>query len=70
MKGSVTFFCQFMDGYCSAFDVLLDGAWFQACHEGVRAWNEEMNDNLDEYEGVMLWLRHREGESSNEHTST
>ena len=58
MSDSEEFF-QFMDGYCFAFDGLPDGAWLAACQEGVGAWNQEKKEQLDPYDGVMLWIENR-----------
>jgi len=50
-------FYDFMEGYCYAFKDLPDGAFTQACQDGVRAWNDEYNDNKNPLSGVLAWMK-------------
>ncbi len=45
-----------MDGYCSAFDDLPDGAWQACCENAVEHYNETHGTNIDPFDGWMHWV--------------
>ena len=47
----------FLDGWCEASgaDDMPDGAWQTVMMEGVEAFNEEENENVDPHDGWLAW---------------
>lgn len=57
-KNSPRDFCDFMDGYCDAFDDFPDGAWQSCCMEGVEAFNDWRKTHIDPHDGWLYWVQH------------
>lgn len=49
-------FIGWMDGYCSTFTDLPDGAWQVACEGAVEHYNHEHGTKIDTYDGWMYWV--------------
>lgn len=52
-------FEDWMDGYCSFFADLPDGAWQAACEGAVEEYNKEYKTKIDPYDGWIYWVSKR-----------